>query len=79
MQVQLKELANKATTVASETHTSFDVGKHVKFVPVFREADMDKYFLHFEKVAKSLKWPKEEWTLELPHWEGKRGILSPLH
>ena len=68
MQVQLKELevrATRATTVAPETNTSFNVGKHVKFVPVFREAEVDKYFLHFEKVAKSLKWPEEEWTLLL--------------
>lgn len=26
---------------------------------------MDKYFLHFEKVASSLAWPKEVWTLLL--------------
>ena len=25
----------------------------------------DKYFLHFEKVAENLKWPKEHWTLLL--------------
>ena len=68
LQVQLKELevrATRATTVAPETNTSFDVGKHVKFVPVFHEAEVDKYFLHFEKVARSLKWPEEEWTLLL--------------
>ena len=32
---------------------------------MFREAEVDKYFLHFEKVARSLKWPEEEWTLLL--------------
>ena len=26
---------------------------------------MSKYFLHFEKVAQSLKWPTEAWTLLL--------------
>ena len=26
---------------------------------------IDKYFLHFEKVAENLKWPKEHWTLLL--------------
>ena len=26
---------------------------------------MDKYFLHFEKVASSLSWSKEVWTLLL--------------
>ena len=35
---------------------------------------LDKYFLHFEKVAKSLKWPEEEWILLL-----QRGILSSFY
>ena len=26
---------------------------------------VDKYFLHFEKVAENFKWPKEHWTLLL--------------
>ena len=26
---------------------------------------MDIYFLHFEKIAQNLKWPKEHWTLLL--------------
>lgn len=41
------------------------ISKHVRFVPDFRESEVDKYFLHFEKVAKSLKWPEAEWTLLL--------------
>ena len=41
----------------------FDVSKHIKFVPDFRENEVDKYFLHFEKVAKSLKWPEDNWAL----------------
>ena len=43
----------------------FDVSKHIKFVPTFSETEVDKYFLHFEKVACSLKWPKDSWTLLL--------------
>ena len=31
----------------------------------FQETEVDKYFLHFEKVAENLKWPKEHWTLLL--------------
>ena len=42
----------------------FDVTKHIRLVPPFQE-EVDKYFLHFEKVAKNLKWPKEHWTLLL--------------
>ena len=43
----------------------FDVTKHIKFVPPFQQADVDKYFLYFEKVAGNLKWPKEYWVMLL--------------
>ena len=43
----------------------FDVTKHIRLVPPFQEKEVDKYFLHFEKVAENLKWPKEHWTLLL--------------
>ena len=43
----------------------FDVTKHIRLVPPFQEKEADKYFLHFEKVADNLKWPKEHWTLLL--------------
>ena len=45
--------------------THFDVTKHIRLVPPFQEKEVDKYFLHFEKVAENLKWPKEHWTLLL--------------
>ena len=44
---------------------SFDVTKHIRLVPPFQEKDVDKYFLHFEKVAENLKWPKPNWALLL--------------
>ena len=31
--------------------------------PHFQEAEVDKYFLHFEKIASSLEWPRDMWTL----------------
>ena len=48
-----------------ELGTHFDVTKHIHLVPPFQEKDVDKNFLHFEKVAENLKWPKEHWTLLL--------------
>ena len=67
---KLKELKVKATvspSVSSDALATllFDVSKYKKFVPAFHETEIDKYFLHFEKVAGSLKWPEEEWTLLL--------------
>jgi len=32
---------------------------------LFQEAEPDKYYLHFEKIATSLHWPTEVWTLLL--------------
>ena len=33
----------------------FDIGKHIRFVPPFQESEVDKYFMHFDKIATSLK------------------------
>ena len=46
------------------TH-EFDVSRNIRLVPPFKDTDIDKYFLHFEKVADSLKWPPDVWTLLL--------------
>ena len=58
--VELKELEAKVDrsirrATEAGTMVPFDVNKHIKFVPDFRENEVDKYFLHFEKVAKILK------------------------
>lgn len=34
-------------------------------MPPFSEKDVDRYFAHFERVATTLKWPKEVWPLML--------------
>ena len=41
----------------------FDVSKYIKLVPPFHETDVDKYFLHFEKIAQNLEWPKKHWPM----------------
>ena len=59
------EMQDKAKTKPLDFDTHFDVTKHIRLVPPFQEKEVDKYFLHFEKVAENLKWPKEHWTLLL--------------
>ena len=59
------EIQDKAKTKPFDLGTHFDVTKHIRLVPPFQEKEVDKYFLHFEKVAENLKWPKEHWTLLL--------------
>jgi len=55
----------KAKSKDPEASTVVDVGKHIHFVPPFQEVEADKYFMHFEKIAASLKWPEEIWTVLL--------------
>ena len=59
------EMQDKAKPKPLDLGTHFDVTKHIRLVPPFQEKEVDKYFLHFEKVAENLKWPKEHWTLLL--------------
>ena len=43
----------------------FDITEYLKLVFPFQEADADKCFLHFEKVAGNLKWPTDSWVIQL--------------
>ena len=42
-----------------------DVIKNFQAVPSFQEDDVDMFFLHFEKLATNLNWPKDHWTILL--------------
>ena len=67
-ELRMKELEMQNMTVKRkplESCVYFDITKHIRLVPPFQEKEFDKYFLHFEKVAENLKWPKEHWTLLL--------------
>ena len=70
-QLKLKELELRSASTVSIEETeravapSFDIAIHIRFIPTFSETKLDKYFLHFVKVACSLKWPEESWTLLL--------------
>ena len=72
MQLRLRELearptvsAPVSTPVSTARSTGFDVSKHIRLVPPFQEDEVDKYFIHFEKIATSLEWPREVWTILL--------------
>ena len=59
------EMQERANQPKQKIEHSFDVTKHIRLVPLFQQKEVDKYFLHFEKVAENLNWPKEHWTLLL--------------
>ena len=50
LQLKLREL-ERATTAPAGPAAPFDISK---LVSPFQEKEVDKYFLHFEKVATSL-------------------------
>ena len=58
-------MQEKANQPKQKIEHNFDVTKHIRLVPPFQEKEIDKYFVHFEKVAENLNWPKEHWTLLL--------------
>ena len=58
-------IKNEANQPKQKIEYNFDVTKHIRLVPPFQERKVDKYFLHFEKVAENLNWPKQHWTLLL--------------
>ena len=78
-ELELKKLETESRSRHSDSG-SFDVTKFIRLVPPFQEKDVDQYFLHFEKIAENLKWPKEFWCLLLQSvFVGKaREIYSQL-
>ena len=66
-QLRMKEIEmqERENQPKQKIEYNFDVTKRIRLVPPFQEREIDKYFLHFEKVAENLNWPKEHWTLLL--------------
>ena len=53
VQLRMRELETPPAVAPRPTSTSapqFDVSKHIRFVPPFQEKEVDKYFLHYEKL-----------------------------
>ena len=46
----MQERANQSK---QKIEYNFDVTKHIRLVPPFQEKEVDKYFLHFEKLQKT--------------------------
>ena len=64
----------------STSQKSWDYTRHVRLVQPFNEREVDKYFLHFEKVAQTLQWPQESLTMLLQSvfLGNAQDIYSPL-
>ena len=59
------ELHNAKTCTVEVSEVPFDIEKHIHFIPPFQESEVDKYFMHFEKVTTNFKWPEDVWTVLL--------------
>lgn len=77
------ELLSDATTSVSQSSSAersdFDASRYVKLVPPFREAEVDSYFIAFERIAVKLRWPKDMWALLLKVqfiWESPRSLCG---
>ena len=47
------EMQERANQPKQKTEYNFDITKHIRLVTPFQEKEVDKYFLHFEKVAEA--------------------------
>ena len=68
MQLRLKELetpVSHSPVARPASETKFDISKQICFVLPFQEREVDKCFLHFEKIATSLEWLRDVWALLL--------------
>ena len=64
--LRLKEMDLQAREADIHSKSGqFDVTRNIRLVPPFREDEVDKFFAHFERVATTLKWPREVWTMTL--------------
>lgn len=62
----LKELELKRSSSTDVFQSDvFDIDKCIRLVPPFNEHDVDKYFTLLERVANTLKWPRNVWSLLL--------------
>ena len=64
-ELELKKLETESKVSHTNSEYKFGVTKFIRLVPPFQEKAVDHYFLHFEKIANGLKWPKEYWCLLL--------------
>ena len=54
LEIAKLQFAARKEGIGIPMHQSFDVARHIKLVPPFNEKDVDRYFVHFERVATSL-------------------------
>uniref|UniRef100_A0A1A8GUC7 CCHC-type domain-containing protein n=1 Tax=Nothobranchius korthausae TaxID=1143690 RepID=A0A1A8GUC7_9TELE len=54
-----------STPTSPPLRPTFDVSKCISLLPHFKETEVDGYFNAFERIAGTLQWPGEVWSLLL--------------
>ena len=61
-EIEIERLRNKTTF--SESHmTDSSFLKTKSFIPKFSEAEVEEFFLCFERTAQMFEWPRDKWPL----------------
>ena len=68
------EMQDKVKTKPLDLGTHFDVTEHIRLIPPFQEKEVDKYFLHFEKVA--AKRALDLASAERCNWQSSRNLYT---
>ena len=63
--MELESVGNRPSEADLGHNGGFDAARNIRLVPKFSEQEVENYFVSFEKVATSLQWPKEYWSLLL--------------
>lgn len=53
---------NRESGTGTPRENNFDITRHIRMVPPFNENDPTGYFMSFERLAKNLKWPEDQWS-----------------
>ncbi|XP_059816645.1 uncharacterized protein LOC132388327 [Hypanus sabinus] len=50
---------------SSGSKKTFVASQEIKLVPPFSETEVERYFQHFETIARMSEWPKDKWSVLL--------------
>ena len=59
---ELKLAQINAAKDKNKSTNEFDLNVALKLMPVFKESEVVDFFINFEKLAESLKWPNDVWV-----------------
>ncbi|XP_069102169.1 uncharacterized protein [Argopecten irradians] len=65
LELASQDSSSNPTFRGLQGNRGFDVSRNIRLVPPFQEKEVDKYFLHFEKITDSMKWPEDKLTMLL--------------